>query len=122
MHDDRLRQRDRMPSKDQWIYDILEGRREQDKILFKDNVFCLICNTSPYKKTEPHIPYDRRLRSLRSLRPSDIPLLEHIKKQTHQVLGITRLLTEVHYPPSTYHFHMHIYSKRKAFLTNAKRR
>jgi m7GpppX diphosphatase len=59
------------------------------------------------------MPTDKTLRSIRSLDIYHIPLLEHMKKITLQVIRDKYELEEryikiyFHYQPSTYHLHIH---------------
>jgi diadenosine tetraphosphate (Ap4A) HIT family hydrolase len=108
----------RDPKKDQWIYNIIEGKSEQEKILFKDEL-CIIIPTYIWdcKNIDKlHIlcmPLDTNLRSIRSLNSSHIPLLEHMKMKSIEVIKFKYGLDEnnlkifFHYEPSTYHLHIH---------------
>jgi m7GpppX diphosphatase len=104
--------------KDKWIYNILDGISEQDSILYKDEL-CLIIPTYMWDTIsldKLHIlclPTDITLRSIRSLTAEHIPLLEHMKKVTTEVIKNKYNLDECylkmffHYEPSTYHLHIH---------------
>jgi m7GpppX diphosphatase len=108
----------RDPTKDQWVYNILDGKAEQDKVLYSDeHVFILPNYTwSGREKKKMHIltfPTDRTLRSMRDLNGSHIKLLEHCKNKTLEVIkntyGFDRDVIKIflHYAPSTYHLHIH---------------
>lgn len=104
--------------KDQWVYNILEGKAEQDRILHKDDLILIIPNyTWNYEdKTKMHIltfPFDRKLKTIRDLNSSHIPLLEHCKNKTLEIIkniyDFDKDLIKIflHYAPSTYHLHIH---------------
>jgi hypothetical protein len=108
----------RDPKKDQWIYNIINGTSEQESILFRDDK-CIVIPTYMWdgKNIDKlHIlcmPIDITLRSIRSLNSSHIPLLEHMKKTTLQIIKNKYNINEYHlkmffhYEPSTYHLHIH---------------
>lgn len=120
MYEDYLRyivKRD--PKKDQWIYNIIDGTSEQDAVLYRDEL-CIIIPTYMWDgKTvdKLHVlcmPTDVSLRCIRSLNASHIPLLEHMKKKTAEIIKNNFNLDEhylkmfFHYEPSTYHLHIHV--------------
>ncbi len=105
-------------SRDLWIYNIIDGIDEQDKIIYQD----ALCITIPtYKWCENDvrklhilcIPKDKNLRCIRDLRGSHIELLEHMKNVTIDTIKLkydldhTNLKMFFHYDPSTYHLHIH---------------
>ncbi len=104
--------------KDQWIYNIIDGNSEQDSVIYRDK-FCIIFPTYMWdgKNIDKlHLlcmPLDINLRSLRSLNASHIPLLEHMKNVTLNIINNNYGLEEhylkifFHYEPSTYHLHIH---------------
>jgi hypothetical protein len=111
-----IRYRD--PKKDQWIYNIIDGTSEQDSILYRDEL-CIIIPTYIWdgKNIDKlHIlclPTDITLRSIRSLTSAHIPLLEHMKTITLNIIKEKYNMHEhyikmfFHYEPSTYHLHIH---------------
>ena len=108
----------RDPKKDKWIYNILDGSSEQDSILYRDDK-CIVIPTYMWDSVnidKLHIlclPIDLNLRSIRSLTNEHIPLLEHMKKVTTEIIKNKYDLDECyikmffHYEPSTYHLHIH---------------
>ncbi|KAF7370656.1 Scavenger mrna decapping enzyme [Mycena sanguinolenta] len=105
------------------LKEILEGRKEQSKILFSSSDFILL----PDMKWDLHttgslyliaIARDGNLRSLRDLRGSKslghIALLKSIRREASIIAqekwGIEQggLRMYIHYQPSYYHFHVHI--------------
>ena len=104
--------------KDIWIYNIINGISEQENILYKDEL-CIVIPTFTWNLKEIdklHIlclPLNTNLRSIRTLESSDIPLLEHMKNITLKIikekygLNETSIKKYFHYPPSTYHLHIH---------------
>ncbi|KAJ7720575.1 scavenger mRNA decapping enzyme [Mycena maculata] len=108
------------PERTKWVIEILEGRKEQSKILFSSSDFIIL----PDMKWDLHtisslyliaIVRDETLRSLRDLRANrHISLLKTIRSEALAVAqerwGIERggLRMLIHYQPSYYHFHVHI--------------
>lgn len=105
-------------SKDQWIYNILDGLAEQDKILYRDDK-CIVIPTYTWDSFDTNklhilcIPLDKELRTIRSLDISHVQLLQHMKRVTVFIIKhLYGLLEEnlkifFHYEPSTYHLHIH---------------
>lgn len=105
-------------SKDQWIYNIINGSEEQDKILFKDET-CLAIPTYTWDAKNAdklHVlvmPLDTGLRSIRDLNASHIELLKSMKVAGLHCIKEKYGLEEnglkmfFHYDPSTYHLHIH---------------
>ena len=105
-------------SKDNWIYNIIDGISEQKNILFQDELCIIVPNyTWNNKNLEKmyilSMPKDKNIKSLRSLNSSHINLLLHIKNKTLEIIkkiynydeNIIKIF--IHYPPSTYHLHVH---------------
>ncbi len=112
--------------KEQWVYNILDGLSEQDKILYQDDTFVLLPNyTWNYNPSADNsdvdisqmyllaFPTDKTLHSLRDLNEAHIELLENIKVKTHETIkklfGFEQdiIKSYVHYSPTTYHLHIH---------------
>ena len=107
-------------TKDQWIYNILDGLSEQSEIIYQDTQCICIPSYTWSGKTDEinklHVlcfPRDKAIRCIRSLDSSHIGLLTHMKKKTLEVIKSTYNLDEsdlkmfFHYDPSTYHLHIH---------------
>ena len=104
--------------KDRWIYNIIDGISEQKTILYKDDR-CIVIPTYMWDGInidKLHIlcmPIDISLRSIRSLNQTHIPLLQHMKNITLDIIKKQYDLDEYfvkmffHYEPSTYHLHIH---------------
>ncbi|KAL0575914.1 hypothetical protein V5O48_006060 [Marasmius crinis-equi] len=103
----------------QWVTEILEGRAEQDKVLFSSPEFVIL----PDMKWDLHtvgslylvaIIHDPKLRSLRDLRGEHVELLKSIRDEAYKVagdkwaIGKGGLRLFIHYQPSYYRFHVHI--------------
>ncbi len=112
--------------KEQWVYNILDGQAEQDKILYRDDTFVLLPNyTWNYNPATDNsnvdislmyllaFPTDKTLHSLRDLNSSHIELLENITIKTNETIkklfGFDKDIIKsfVHYSPTTYHLHIH---------------
>ncbi|KAK7030671.1 scavenger mrna decapping enzyme [Favolaschia claudopus] len=110
---------DSPPERTQWVVEILQGLKEQSKILFSAPEFIIL----PDMKWDLHtvsslyliaIVRDESIRSIRDLRVKHIPLLQSIRRTAsliaHDRWDIPRggLRMYIHYQPSYYHFHVHI--------------
>ena len=104
--------------KDQWIYNIIDGLAEQEKILYRDQYIVIVTNYiwNGVDLDALHIltiPTDKTLRCLRSLDLSHINLLNHCKNKTCEIIKERynvekdQLKMYFHYPPSVYHLHIH---------------
>lgn len=104
--------------KDRWIYNIIDGISEQDKILYRDTTAIVIPTYTWDSKNvdKLHIlcfPVDKNIRTIRDLTVEHLALLEHMKKvtleQTEKTYGLKEenLKMFFHYDPSTYHLHIH---------------
>ncbi|XP_041378145.1 m7GpppX diphosphatase-like [Gigantopelta aegis] len=106
----------------QWVYNILEKKTEADRIVFEDsdpeNGFLLLPDMKWDRKDLDSlylvaIANRRRMKSLRDLDESSLPLLRNILKKGKLAIkdkyGIpeSKLRIYVHYQPSYYHFHVH---------------
>ena len=105
-------------NKEQWVYNILDGKAEQDKILYRDDKIVVIPNYTWDCKDMSKMyllvfPIDRSLKSLRDLNEKHIELLEHCKNKTLEIIknhyGFDKndIKMFFHYSPSTYHLHIH---------------
>ena len=104
--------------KEQWVYNILDGIAEQDKILYKDDSIVIAQNyiwdgKDLCKMYLLAFPFDKKLHSIRDLDGSHIGLLELIKTKTLEIIKSTYgfesdvIKMYLHYAPSTYHLHVH---------------
>lgn len=105
-------------SKEQWVYNILDGVAEQDKILYKDEQIVIAPNYTWDGKDILQMyllvfPTDMTLHTLRDLNLTHLELLTYIKTKTLEVIkslyGFDSdvIKTFIHYSPSTYHLHVH---------------
>ena len=113
--------------KDRWIYNIIDGKKEQELILYVDEK-CIVIPTYIWDTKnidKLHVlclPTDTTLRCIRSLTNEHIELLEYMKKQTIDVikrvykLDETKLKIFFHYEPSTYHLHIHFVNVNSIYL------
>ncbi len=116
----------RDPTKDLWIYNILDGIAEQDKILYEDERFILLPTFTFDGKSvdKMHLlalPRNKSLRSIRDLREEHCELLRHIKDMSlvaiRNIYGLQEenLKIFLHYEPSTYHLHIHFVNLEHMF-------
>lgn len=122
----------------QWVYNILEHKKEVERIIFEDPCkelgFILLPDfkwdgKNPETFYAIAIVHQLDLKSLRSLTAEHLPLLRNI--QTKGIAAIkekynldeTQLRIYVHYQPSFYHLHVHFtYLKYEAPGTHCERR
>jgi diadenosine tetraphosphate (Ap4A) HIT family hydrolase len=117
----------RDPKKDIWIYNVIDGISEQEAILYRDDKCIVFINyfwngNDVDKLQLLCTPTDRNLRSIRSLDASHLPLLEHMKQVTLNVIrekyGLEQgdIKMYFHYEPSTYHLHIHFVNTASGHL------
>lgn len=105
-----------------WLYNVLEHKKEQDRIVIEDldpvNGFMLLpdlkwdgINTATLYCTA--IVLDRTIKSIRDLREQHLPLLENIRTKSLKAIEgkysmpPTQIRAYFHYQPSYYHLHVH---------------
>ncbi|KAI0825974.1 scavenger mRNA decapping enzyme [Irpex lacteus] len=111
------------PSRTKWVLDILSGKSEANKILYRsptpedgfiilpDMKWDLTTMSSLYLVA---IALTDSIRSLRDLRKKHLPMLRSIRTEATRIVsekwGLEKgsLRFYVHYQPSYYHFHVHI--------------
>lgn len=115
---------DNLPeSRIQWVYNILDGIKESDRIIFEDpdpkTGFVLlpdikwdgVSRSTMYLQA---IVHDRTIRCIRDLRACHLPLLENMLEcalkavSQRYIVPQPLLRTFIHYHPSFYHLHIHI--------------
>jgi len=121
-------------SRTQWIEEIISGRAEAEKILFRsppsadpfgflilpDMKWDLVSLSSLYLVALTLLP---NIKSLRDLNRSHLPLLRSIQREaanvvkSHWNLEAAELRLFIHYQPSYYHFHVHIVNANHTGLT-----
>jgi len=106
----------------QWIYNILEGKSEQERTIFhdKDPEIGFLLAPSMNWPGEIETLYlntltmDRNIMSIRDLRKNHLKLLKHMRDKTLEIcqknynLSKNELRIYFHYQPSFYHLHLHI--------------
>lgn len=117
------------PSRIQWVYNILEHKKEAESILFEKpdpkNGFIIVPDLKWDQKTASSlyiqaIVHNRELKSIRDLKQEHVTMLESIKQEASRVAferyGLTgrndsaegNVRCFLHYHPSYYHLHVHI--------------
>lgn len=106
----------------EWLYNILEHRKEQDRIIFEDpseeTGFILLPDLKWDGKTVEQLyllalVHPKGIKSLRDLTAAHLPLLRNLKASGIRAIkeryGIDsdHLRIYVHYQPSFYHLHVH---------------
>ncbi|OWZ73874.1 hypothetical protein AYX14_00598 [Cryptococcus neoformans] len=109
-------------SKIGWVYEILEGRKEAERVYYRsegDDGLVILPDLKWDETTENALyltclVQDRSIKSLRDLKVSHIPLLKNIREkaaaEASERFGVDagKLRLFVHYHPTYYHFHVHI--------------
>ena len=105
--------------KEQWVYNILDEKDEQESILYRDKDILIIPSYTSNNDTDTKSIHllafvqDKSIRSLRDLGSQHINLLTHIKNKLFEIANSKYLINSnklklfVHYPPSAYQFHVH---------------
>lgn len=104
----------------QWILDIVDGISEQESIVYQDDDFIMLPDSSWNPQNNKLddlylliIPKRKDIRSIRDLRGEHIPLLEKmltIIDEIERIYSVPTCLLRsyFHYKPSTWHLHLHI--------------
>lgn len=105
-----------------WVYNILDHKEEQDKIVFEDadpeTGFVFLPDFKWDCKTIESlhmlaIVMDRKIKSMRDLNETHLPMLKKVRdtglKTIEEKYGITKsqIRAFFHYQPSFYHLHIH---------------
>ncbi|XP_061582392.1 m7GpppX diphosphatase [Cololabis saira] len=106
----------------QWVYNILEGKAEAERVIYEDPDpvvgFVLLPDLKWDQKQVDDlyliaIVHQRGIRSLRDLKSEHLPLLQNISKKGKEAvlerynLPASKLRVYLHYQPSYYHLHIH---------------
>ncbi|XP_035896874.1 m7GpppX diphosphatase-like isoform X2 [Anopheles stephensi] len=106
----------------EWLYNVLEHRKEKERILYEDpcdeNGFILLPDLKWDGKTVEQLYLlclvrRRDIRSLRDLTPAHLPLLRNVQARGTSAIeerygiGASQLRIYLHYQPTFYHLHMH---------------
>ncbi|OQS06753.1 scavenger mRNA-decapping enzyme DcpS [Thraustotheca clavata] len=107
----------------QWVYNILDGTQEAEKIILQDkdpsNGFLLLPDTKWARSSHIESLYclalvqDKKIRSLRDLTGKHLGLLRNVRDKCLELIATkygvpaTSIRVFVHYQPSYYHFHIH---------------
>lgn len=108
-----------------WIYNIIEGKSEVDKILYSNDDFILIpdygfvhpkSSIDKFDISKLHIlaiVRDKTIMTIRDIKPEHIPMLESLKIKSIECIEslynikANKLKIFYHYYPSTYLLHVH---------------
>jgi m7GpppX diphosphatase len=105
-------------TKEQWIYNILDGNAEVDKVVYRDDNIVITPNYNwngidSLKMYLIVFPTDKTIHTLRDLTQNHIDLLTHIKNKTLEIIKLKWNFDSdvikmfIHYMPSTFHLHIH---------------
>ncbi|KAJ5256636.1 hypothetical protein N7478_012740 [Penicillium angulare] len=119
-------QRNREEGRLDWIFNILEGRTEQEDVLLRDtahgpeNAFLMLPDLNWDRKTMSSLHLlvlvcRRDIWSLRDLHKGHLPWLKYLRQRVLEAtvsmypdLDQDQLKLYVHYQPTYYHFHIHV--------------
>ena len=111
----------------EYIYDIFRGKKEKEYLMCVSKEFIILpAGEQEFSSLDKNhfnlmvYPFDKKLRSIRDLTGSHIPLLKRMIKKAYDVLdryldkkyNKNNITMEFHYTPSTYHLHMHVTMNR----------
>jgi len=102
----------------QWVFNIFDGKKEKDKVLYQDENFVLIPDIKWNRKDKWELRVlaffkNPELNSMRDLTGDHLTLLENVKNKSLEVIKEKFELTEdqlkifFHYRPSVWQLHMH---------------
>ena len=107
----------------QWVYNVLEHKKEADRIIFEDpdkDVGFILAPDFKWSGDSVSdlyclaIVHKRDIKSLRDLNQSHLPLLRNIQKECTRAivekygLSPSEVRMYLHYQPSYYHLHVHV--------------
>ena len=102
--------------KDKWIYDLIEGRFEQETVLHDDDEW-LLCKDKHIGADDRYLVVfkDLNLKTLRELTHTHIPVLLRIRQTVRRILEkvhgrrhSTEYAFYFHYLPSVFQLHLHV--------------
>ncbi|RSH90865.1 hypothetical protein EHS25_010041 [Saitozyma podzolica] len=111
------------PSRVEWVYNILAGKKEAERVLYKDDDpdhGFMILPDLKWDQTSMSALYltvlvqTRSIRTLRDLTPAHLPMLNKIRQTVYSTcaenFGVAKnkLRLFIHYQPSYYHLHVHV--------------
>ncbi|KAM5445665.1 putative 5'-(N(7)-methyl 5'-triphosphoguanosine)-[mRNA] diphosphatase [Microsporum audouinii] len=107
-----------------WVYNIIEGRKEQEDVLYRhqdeEEGFLLLPDLNWDRKTMGTLRLltlvqRRDIWSLRDLKKKHVPWLKHMKERildsvvkVYPSMERDQVKLYVHYQPTYYHFHIHV--------------
>ena len=106
------------PEAKEWIYNVLDGKKEVDLRIFADDQF-ILSKDWEFNDGDPQtfyalaMPMRRDLLTLRDLDRSHLDLLKHIRQKSLQAieekhgLKSSQLRVFFHYLPTYFHLHVH---------------
>jgi m7GpppX diphosphatase len=102
----------------QWVFDIIDGKKEKDQVLYQDDDFVLLPsdkwkNNNILEMRLLAFFTNKKLKSIRDLTGSNIKLLEKVKNKACEIIKNKYKLDEehlkifFHYRPSVWQLHLH---------------
>lgn len=109
--------------KKQWIYKIISGERENDRVIYQDEAIMMLPDTEAPNEAKVLnwlvIFKDQTLLSMRSLDGRHVKLLKFILMKIKELLppDMENHMTYFHYPPSVWQLHIHVAAPCDALRT-----
>ena len=110
-------------AKKQWIYQIINGEKEQETILHRCDQFIILPDTDAFNDEGVLnwivIFTDTSLSSMRCLRGEHVPVLQAIKERVADLVPaqFASPMIYFHYPPSVWQLHLHVAAPCDALRT-----
>ena len=110
--------------KNNWIYEIIDGTREQDNVVLNDPEFIMLPDIDNHTQVFNYLVIfkDRSLKTIRDLKASHLPLLKRVRESITRLLLSSgcphnQLMLYFHYLPSVYQLHLHIVAPYGRYTT-----
>ena len=99
--------------KKQWIYQIMSGEREKERVIYKCKDYIIIPDSDKSASSSLNwliIFTDTELKSIRSLNGKHIEMLENVAKKVSSMATCNQEQPMIyfHYPPSVWQLHLHV--------------
>jgi m7GpppX diphosphatase len=119
------------PEKLEWVYNALDGKKEQELVVSRDEEIHLSKHPDWAKSDNPEemyllaMPMQRGVRSLRDITAEHLPMLRALRSRVTAALSDGSAAFEgvlphhvqcyFHYPPSYYHLHVHCVHLKRTY-------
>ncbi len=101
-------------SRKQWIYYVIDGTKESDKVFFECDDFMILPDADAPNTNRVLnwlvIFKDLKLRRLRDLRGKHVSLLRCVRSKLVELFPLSETMLYFHNPPSVWQLHLHVAS------------